>query len=65
MLAETKERVVSSLFLPDYYIYTLERTLLLPLICSRFLMYCEIRYNLRETAAGQAHVLFLVKTSSF
>lgn len=36
-----------------------------PLICDRFLMCCEIRYNLKEMAAGQDHALFLVKTSPF
>lgn len=65
MLAETTEREVSSLCLPDYYIYTLKIALLLLLICSRFLICCEIRYNFREMAAGQAHALFSVKTSLF
>lgn len=35
------------------------------LICYEFLTCCEIRYHLRETAAGQDHALFSVKTSPF
>lgn len=35
------------------------------LICYRFLMCYEIRYNLREMAAGQDRALFSVKTSPF
>lgn len=53
----------ASLSIMFTYVYILH--FVTPLICYRFLMCCEIRYNLRKMAAGQDHALFSVKTSPF